>query len=68
MHKHTQHPRFCHDLDCPRYKVLSNLTDIGVELREYEAGERCTLQHTAARRAGQATHAALSHACACTLS
>lgn len=32
-------PWFCHDLDCPRYTVAENLTDLGVELRRYPAAK-----------------------------
>jgi hypothetical protein len=28
-------PWFCHELDCPEYEVVENLTSIGVELRRY---------------------------------
>jgi len=28
-------PWFCHDLDCPQFEVVENLTAIGVELRRY---------------------------------
>jgi hypothetical protein len=28
-------PWFCHELDCPEFEVLENLTSIGVELRRY---------------------------------
>lgn len=28
-------PWFCHELDCPQYEVVENLTSIGVELRRY---------------------------------
>jgi hypothetical protein len=31
-------PWYCHDLDCPRFKIVKNLTDLGLELRHYEAG------------------------------
>jgi hypothetical protein len=30
-------PWFCHELDCPQYEVLENLTSIGVEVRRYAA-------------------------------
>eukprot|EP00879_Flechtneria_rotunda_P000469 GHRR01000570.1.p1 GENE.GHRR01000570.1~~GHRR01000570.1.p1 ORF type:complete len:236 (+),score=52.48 GHRR01000570.1:86-793(+) len=34
-------PWFCHELDCPNYSVVKNLTEVNppVELRRYEAGK-----------------------------
>lgn len=32
-------PWFCHDLDCPKFTVVKNITD-DVQLRRYAAGER----------------------------
>eukprot|EP00775_Hariotina_reticulata_P004837 gene4837-5084_t len=32
-------PWFCHELDCPQFTVVKNITDIGVELRHYDAGK-----------------------------
>lgn len=31
-------PWFCHDLECPKFKVVENMTDIGIEHRQYPAG------------------------------
>jgi hypothetical protein len=33
-------PWFCHDLECPKYKLVENLTDIGIEHRTYPSGTR----------------------------
>ncbi|GBF95219.1 hypothetical protein Rsub_07934 [Raphidocelis subcapitata] len=32
-------PWFCHDLDCPRFSIKKNLTDLGIELRRYPAAK-----------------------------
>jgi hypothetical protein len=32
-------PWFCHDLDCPRFSLQKNLTDLGIELRRYPAAK-----------------------------
>ncbi|KAF8056126.1 COG6 [Scenedesmus sp. PABB004] len=32
-------PWFCHDLDCPSYKVVANLTALDAELRAYAPGK-----------------------------
>lgn len=42
-------PWFCHDLDCPKFKVAKNLTEIGVEMRQYDAGTSviCDVSDTA---------------------
>jgi len=32
-------PWFCHDLDCPKFKLVQNMTDIGIEHRRYESGK-----------------------------
>lgn len=32
-------PWFCHELDCPPFKLIQNFTDLGLELREYRAGK-----------------------------
>jgi hypothetical protein len=31
-------PWFCHELDCPKFKLMQNMTDIGIEHRRYESG------------------------------
>lgn len=38
-HAQDTKPWFCHDLDCPTYKLLKNLTDINIEYRSYQAGQ-----------------------------
>jgi hypothetical protein len=37
-------PWFCHELDCPRFTIVKNLTEFGVELRRYEAGALILIQ------------------------
>jgi hypothetical protein len=38
-HAQDTKPWFCHDLDCPTYKMVKNLTDINIEYRSYQAGK-----------------------------
>ncbi|KAI8463957.1 MAG: SOUL-domain-containing protein [Monoraphidium minutum] len=35
-------PWFCHDLECPKYKVVENMTDIGIEHRQYPVAKWVT--------------------------
>eukprot|EP00878_Enallax_costatus_P025074 GHUV01026795.1.p2 GENE.GHUV01026795.1~~GHUV01026795.1.p2 ORF type:complete len:258 (-),score=42.49 GHUV01026795.1:1099-1758(-) len=39
VHAQDTKPWFCHDLDCPKYKLLKNLTDIDIEYRSYQPGK-----------------------------
>lgn len=32
-------PWFCHDLDCPKFKSVDNITDLGIEHRKYPAAK-----------------------------
>lgn len=32
-------PWYCHDLDCPHFKSVKNLTDLGLELRHYDSAK-----------------------------
>lgn len=54
VHAQDTKPWFCHDLDCPEYKLLKNLSDIDVEYRSYQKGESPT--PTAAAAAKFAVH------------
>lgn len=32
-------PWFCHDLDCPQFTLVKNMTDMGIEHRRYDSGK-----------------------------
>lgn len=32
-------PWFCHDLECPKFSLVKNMTDLGIELRSYPAAK-----------------------------